>query len=162
MIKSFIGGYCATNKLFCLNSSLQTNVFIIWFSKLLSIVISICKLWSNKILSLSSLSLSYIHTHFLLPDKSCTFKIIDEMEEKQGFLPVSVPPKAIVLDLDATTVSVKATSTPDWQVAQNVVEVSTGIVGTVFIFANWCNMTFTAGNLFHSHSCIGVTRVKTA
>ncbi len=23
--------------------------------------------------------------------------------------------------------------------------------------ANWCNMTFTAGNLFSSHSCIGVT-----
>ncbi len=26
--------------------------------------------------------------------------------------------------------------------------------------ANRCNMTFTAGNLFTSHSCIGVTRVK--
>ncbi len=26
--------------------------------------------------------------------------------------------------------------------------------------ANWCNMTFTAGNLFPSHTCIGVTRVK--
>ncbi len=26
-------------------------------------------------------------------------------------------------------------------------------------FTNWCNMTFTAGNLFPSHSCIGVTRV---
>ncbi len=26
--------------------------------------------------------------------------------------------------------------------------------------SNWCNMTFTAGNLFPSHSCIGVTRVK--
>ncbi len=25
--------------------------------------------------------------------------------------------------------------------------------------ANWCNMTFTAGNLFQSHSCIGVTQV---
>ncbi len=25
--------------------------------------------------------------------------------------------------------------------------------------ANWSNMTFTAGNLFPSHSCIGVTRV---
>ncbi len=38
MIKSFIGGYYASNKLFCTNSSLQTNVFIIWFSKLLQIV----------------------------------------------------------------------------------------------------------------------------
>ncbi len=53
MIKSFIGGYYASDKLFCLNSSLQTNLFIIWFSKLLQFVISICKLWSNKILSLS-------------------------------------------------------------------------------------------------------------
>ncbi len=35
MIKSFIGGYYASDKLFCLNGSLQTNVFIIWFSKLL-------------------------------------------------------------------------------------------------------------------------------
>ncbi len=26
--------------------------------------------------------------------------------------------------------------------------------------ANWCNMTFTAGNLFTSHSCIDVTQVK--
>ncbi len=26
--------------------------------------------------------------------------------------------------------------------------------------AKWCNMTFTAGNLFPSHSCIGVTQVK--
>ncbi len=59
MIKSFIGGYYASDNFFCLNSSLQTNVFIIWFSKLLYIVISICKLWSNKILSLPlSLSLS--------------------------------------------------------------------------------------------------------
>ncbi len=28
--------------------------------------------------------------------------------------------------------------------------------------ANWCNMTFTAGNLFPSHSCIRVTQVKPA
>ncbi len=35
MIKIFIGGYYASDKLFCLNSSLQTNLFIIWFSKLL-------------------------------------------------------------------------------------------------------------------------------
>ncbi len=26
--------------------------------------------------------------------------------------------------------------------------------------ANWCNMTFKAGNLFPSHSCIDVARVK--
>ncbi len=26
--------------------------------------------------------------------------------------------------------------------------------------ASWCNMTFTAGNIFTSHSCICVTRVK--
>ncbi len=26
--------------------------------------------------------------------------------------------------------------------------------------ANWCNKTLTNGNLFHSQSCIGVTRVK--
>ncbi len=31
MIKSFIGDYYASDKLFCLNSSLQTNLFIIWF-----------------------------------------------------------------------------------------------------------------------------------
>ncbi len=26
--------------------------------------------------------------------------------------------------------------------------------------ANWCNMTFTADNLFPSHTCIGVTLVR--
>ncbi len=26
--------------------------------------------------------------------------------------------------------------------------------------ANWCNMTFTADNLFTSHSCTGMTQVK--
>ncbi len=26
--------------------------------------------------------------------------------------------------------------------------------------ANWCNVTFTTGNIFPSHSCIGLIRVK--
>ncbi len=34
------------------------------------------------------------------------------------------------------------------------------LVNVFLIQANWCYMTFTVGNLFPSHSCIGVTGVK--